>query len=219
MKRSHDQFLSYNSNAMLPNGSTDNLMKNLGNVKSMNSFAQYQPVSSPKNSMILQNNVNMAPVNFTKPQTVTIQQNIPFSQGYQNSSPHQQTIQPPFRPSVQLSGQTSNQRPSVKLNQVNVPFVQSPPQVVQVSRLPEKELIRSPIKMIVQTPVVGPMNGVVRSPVQHQPHPIHVWQQETTAKFIQPINQANRFVTQQNFPIQPHQTTIPNQVTQIIPQR
>jgi hypothetical protein len=85
MKRSHDQFLSYNSNAMLPNGSTDNLMKNLGNVKSMNSFAQYQPVSSPKNSMILQNNVNMAPVNFTKPQTVTIQQNIPFSQGYQNS--------------------------------------------------------------------------------------------------------------------------------------
>jgi hypothetical protein len=71
--------------------------------------------------------------------------------------------------------------------------------------------------MIAQTPVVGPMNGVVRSPVQHQPHPIHVWQQETTAKFIQPINQANRFVTQQNFPIQPHQTTIPNQVTQIIP--
>jgi hypothetical protein len=97
----------------------------------------------------------------------------------------------------------------VKLNQVNVPFVQSPAQVTQISRLPEKELIRSPIKMIAQTPVIGPMNGVVRSPVQHQPHPIHVWQQETTAKFIQPINQANNVVTQQNFPIRPQQITIP----------
>jgi hypothetical protein len=113
MKRSHDQFLGYNSNTMLPNGSTDNLMKNLGNVKSMNSFAQYQPVSSPKNSMILQNNVNMAPVNFTKPQTVTIQQNIPFSQGYQKF--HHLINKRSNHPSDQVSNFLAKQATNVHL--------------------------------------------------------------------------------------------------------
>lgn len=205
MKRSHDQFFTINGSNIHSNGSANNLMKNSGNFKSMNNFALYQPVSSPKNSIILHNNnISMAPVNFAKPQSVIIQQNSPLSQGYRNPSQLQaaQMIQPSFRPSVQLSGQTNNQRPSVKLNQVNVPFVQSPPQVMQISKLPEKELIRSPIKMIVQTPVMSPMNGAMRSPVQTQLHPIHVLQQQTTPKFTHPINQTNYVVPQQNFPVQ-----------------
>ena len=44
MKRSHDQFLTMNGSMLHSNNTANNLMKNSGNVKSMNSFAQYQPV-------------------------------------------------------------------------------------------------------------------------------------------------------------------------------